>query len=124
MDSPFAGFVTDLIGRIDGPMRFRLYLQPAMAIAFALRDGWRDARQGRPPYGWALLTDAAHRRYLLKDGWKGVSRVFVLAYGLDLVYQFAVLRGFRPLQALAAATLLALVPYLLLRGPAARLARR
>jgi len=123
VDTAITGFVTDLIGRIDGPMRFRLVLQPAMAAAFAIRDGWRDARQGRPPYGWALLAEPSHRRELLRDGWKGVSRVFVLAYGLDLIYQFVILHGFRPLQALSTAFLLALVPYLLLRGPMNRLAR-
>lgn len=115
------GFITDLIGRIDGPMRFRLLLQPLMAIAFAIRDGRKDAREGRPRYGWALLTDAEHRRYLLQDGWKGVSRVFVLAYVLDLVYQYIVLQEWRPLQALSMAILLALVPYVLLRGPVNRL---
>lgn len=123
MDADLATFVTDLIGRVDGPMHFRIYLQPLMASAFALRDGRKDAREGRPPYGWALLSDPARRRWLLRDGWKGVSRVFVLAWALDLVYQLAVLGGPRPLQALATAILLAAIPYLLLRGPVNRLAR-
>lgn len=115
--------VTDMIGRIDGPMRFRIYLQPLIAVACAIQDGRRDARVGRPPYGWALLSDAEHRRYLLRDGWKGICRVFALAYGLDLIYQAAVLYGPRPLQALFTAILLALVPYVLVRGPVNRIIR-
>jgi hypothetical protein len=122
MEDFLTRFLTDLIGRIDGPMQFRLYLQPLMAIAFAFRDGRKDARAGRPAYGWALLTDAEHRRYLLQDGWRSISRVFVLAYALDIVYQFIVMRELRPLQALFTAILLALVPYVIVRGPVNRLA--
>ena len=59
-----------------------------MAIFFAIRDGRKDAREGRPAYGWALLTNSEHRRYLLKDGWKGFRNVFVIAAVLDVVYQF------------------------------------
>jgi hypothetical protein len=122
MDDTARTFITDLIGRIDGPMSFRVYLQPIMALVFAVRDGRRDVREGRAPYGWALLTDPEHRRFLVHDGWKGISKVFVIAYLLDLVYQFVVLHGFRLAQALFTAILLAIVPYVLLRGPAGRLA--
>jgi hypothetical protein len=122
---PFlADFVTDLIGRIDGPMRFRIYMQPLMASAFAVRDGIKDAREGRPPYLWALLTHSGQRSQLLRAGWKGVSRVFLLAWALDILYQLAVLGGIQAFQAITTAILLALVPYLVLRGPVNRLARR
>ena len=114
-------FITELIGRIDGPMYFRIYLQPLMAIIFAIRDGRKDAREGRPAYGWALLTNSEHRRYLLKDGWKGIRNVFVIAAVLDVVYQFVAIGSWRPLQGLATALLLAMIPYVLLRGPANRL---
>lgn len=121
MGDTSTNFITELIGRIDGPMYFRIYLQPLMAIIFAIRDGRKDAREGRPAYGWALLTNSEHRRYLLQDGWKGVRNVFIVAVVLDLVYQFVVIGGWRPLQALTAALLLAMIPYVLLRGPANRL---
>ena len=121
MDSIWSNFITELIGRIDGPMHFRIYLQPLMAIIFAIRDGRKDAREGRPAYGWALLTSSEHRRYLLHDGWKGFRNVFVIAVVLDVVYQFVAIGSWRPLQALATALLLAVIPYVLLRGPANRL---
>ncbi|WP_296490559.1 hypothetical protein [Rhodoferax sp.] len=121
MDSIWSNFITELIGRVDGPMHFRIYLQPLVAIFFAFRDGRKDAREGRPAYGWALLTNSEHRRYLLQDGWKGFRNVFLIALLLDLVYQYVAIGGFRPLQTLLTALLLAVVPYLLLRGPVNRL---
>jgi hypothetical protein len=114
---------TDFIERFDGPLHFRLFVQPLMAILFAVRDGSRDAREGRSAYGWALLTDSAQRRYLIESGWTGIAKVFVVALALDLVYEIMVWHGLKPLQALLTATLLAVLPYALLRGPINRLAR-
>ena len=113
-------FWTDFLARFDGPLHFRLFVQPLMAIVFAVRDGTRDAREGRRAYPWTLLTDSAQRRYLLESGWKGISKVFVLAVVLDVVYQLIVWREVKPLQALLTAAVLALIPYALLRGPVNR----
>jgi hypothetical protein len=124
MEELAARFFGDLVGRIDGPMSFRLLLQPVMAIVFAMRDGRRDAREGRAPYFWALFTEPSHRRELLRDGWHGVYRVFALALVLDLIYQYVVFRHFFPLQTLVVAFVLALVPYVLLRGPTNRFLAR
>jgi len=123
MGNFLSNFVTDFIGRFDGPLHFRLFVQPLMAILFAVRDGTRDARDGRSAYLWALLTDPAQRRYLLESGWKGIAKVFMLAFALDVVYQFIEWHGLKPLQALLTATVLAVIPYALLRGPINRLVR-
>jgi hypothetical protein len=123
MGSSLSHFWTDFIARFDGPMHFRLYMQPLMATLFALRDGKKDAREGRSAYLWSMLTDPEHRRYLLVSGWKGISKVFVLAFALDIVYQFMVWHGLKPVQALLTAAVLAVVPYVLLRGPANRVMR-
>jgi hypothetical protein len=112
----------DLLGRADGFMTFRLILQPVMATLLALRTGWKDARAGRAPFGWAVVSDPAHRRYLLRQGWQDVGRVFVLALVLDVIYQVLVLHWVYPGELLVVATLLALVPYLIVRGPANRIA--
>ena len=48
---------------------------------------------------------------------------FLLAIMLDCVYQLMTLQFIYPLELLFIATLLALVPYALLRGPFNRLAR-
>jgi hypothetical protein len=113
----------EILGRPEGPFAFRFYLQPLMALLFAVRDGIHDARAGRSAYLWSLLTES-RRRQLLREGWHSVGKVFVLAIVLDLLYQLVVLKGLRPLQTLLVAVALALVPYVLVRGPASRLFRR
>ena len=45
----------NLLERPSGPMTFRFILQPITAIV-AWRDGARDARTGRSPYLWTMLT--------------------------------------------------------------------
>ncbi len=111
------------MGRVTAPMSFRLVLQPAMAILFAVRDGLKDVREGRPPYFFSVFTDPSHRRYLLGEGFKAVARVLGFAVLMDAVYQFKVFRWVYPGEALLVALILAFVPYLLLRGPVNRIAR-
>ena len=113
-----------LAARVGGPMTFRLILQPLMAGLLALRAGVRDAREGRPAYFWAVLTNRAHRPDLLREGWRAVGRVFVLAIVMDVVYQWIVQRWVYPGETLIVAAVLAVVPYLLIRGPVNRLVRR
>jgi hypothetical protein len=123
MGNYFANYLSDFIARFDGPLHFRLIVQPLMAIVLAARDGTRDAREGRSAYLWTLLTDPAQRRYLLEDGWKGISRVFILAYVLDVVYQLIEFHRLKAFEALLTAFVLAVIPYVLLRGPINRLVR-
>ena len=123
MEEMFTRLWNDLIGRIGGPMSFRLLLQPTMALVFAIRDGLKDAREGRPAYFYSLFTEPESRRSLLREGFKAVSRVFAFAIVMDLIYRVTVLRWFYPLQALIVAIVLAFLPYILLRGPVTRIAR-
>ena len=116
--------LTGLSDRVGGPMTFRIILQPLMAGLLAVRAGLRDAREGRPPYFWTLLTDSTQRTALLRDGWRAVARVFVLAIVMDVIYQLIVRRWIYPGETLVVAIVLAVVPYLLLRGPINRLVRR
>ncbi len=90
---------------------------------FAVRDGRKDAREGRVPFFWALFTDPEHRREMLRSGWKSIGKVFIIAIALDFVFQYIVFEDFRPLGALVAGLILAVIPYLLLRGPVNRLMR-
>jgi hypothetical protein len=123
MSNLFATYVTNFIGRLDGPLHFRFFMQPLMAIVLAFRDGRRDARAGRTAYVWTFFHDPAQRRYLLIDGWKGISRVFILAVVLDVIYQLIEWRTLRPVGALLTAIILAVIPYVILRGPFNRLVR-
>ena len=118
-----SGLWQEIAARPDGPMAFRFYLQPAMSMIYAVISGRKDAREHRPPYFWAMFTDPAHRVELMRDGWKSVRDVFLLAIAMDLIYQIIVLKGLRPVQGLVISVVLAIVPYLLVRGPVNRLAR-
>lgn len=104
-------------------MAFRFYLQPAMAMLFAIRDGVHDAHAGEPAYFWSLFTDREHVRERLRNGWRAVRRVFFLALAMDIVYELVVLKALRPLEGLVIAFTLAVVPYVVLRGPVNRIAR-
>ena len=110
--------------RVGGPMTFRIILQPLMAALLAFRAGWKDAQRGRPPYFWTILTDPGQRADLLREGWKSVARVFVLAIVMDVIYQLIVLQWVYPLELILVAILLAVVPYLLIRGPVNRIVSR
>ena len=123
MDELLSRIFEDLAGRVSGPMPFRLTLQPAIAMFLAIKAGLQDAREGHPAYFWALVHDAAHRQQLLKDGWKSIAKVFTIAAVLDGVYQYLALRWFYPGEALLVACVLAVIPYLLVRGPVNLLAR-
>ena len=123
MDEIWTRIVEDMMGRVSGPMKFRLLLQPTMAAIFAIRAGLADAKNGKPPYFWSLVNDPAHRTEMLKDGWKSVGKIFVLAIVLDVVYQVIVARFVYPGEVIIVALVLAIVPYLLLRGFVTRIAR-
>ena len=114
----------NVIDRLGGPMTFRVILQPLMAAIFAIRAGMKDAKEGRPPYLWTILTDPSQRYSLLREGWSAIARVFILAIVMDVVYQWLYLHLIYPLELLTIAILLAVVPYLLMRGPVNRIARR
>jgi hypothetical protein len=125
LDHTLTRVAENLVARVTGPMKFRLLLQPAMATFFAIRDGLRDARECRPPYFWGLFTHKGERESMLKNGWKSVGKVFILAVVLDVVYQLIEHRWtVYPGEAILVAIILALVPYLLIRGPVNRIACR
>jgi hypothetical protein len=124
MEEILIRFWDNLIGRVRGPLTFRLMLQPLVASIFAIRAGMKDAREGRTPYLWAIFSNQAERRNLLREGWKDVGKVFIVAILIDFVYQIIAFRWFYPGEALVIAAILSLIPYILIRGPLSRVARR
>ena len=113
----------NIVTRPGGPMTFRFILQPAMAALAALHDGIKDARTARSPYFWTLLTSRTDRRDRLYEGLISTARIILLGLVMDAIYQVIVLKTFYPVESVIVALTLAFVPYLILRGPIARIAR-
>jgi hypothetical protein len=113
--------IEDLFARLDGPLHFRLVVQPSVAAIFGVIDGVKDAKLGKPAYFWAAVSNPGHRKELVTSGWKRVGKIFIIAVILDVIYQLRVNHWIYPGETLIVAILLAIVPYLLLRGPINRL---
>ena len=124
MENIWQRIIENLFGRLDGPLHFRFILQPLMAVIFAVIDGIKDAKNGKPAYFWAMIVNPEHRKELVKDGWKHVGKIFIIAIVLDIVYQIKVFHRIYPGEMLITAFFLAIVPYLLLRGPVNRIVRK
>jgi hypothetical protein len=104
-------------------LHLRLVIMPIVVTILAIRAGLRDAREERPVLMGEILTSPARRRRLVRSGLKDIGRIVIVAIVLDTVYQLIALRAFYVVQALIVAVACAIVPYVLLRGPIARLAR-
>lgn len=123
MDDIIQRIAGDLVDRIYGPMKFRLLLQPAMAIGFAIRDGIKDAEAGRDPYLFSLIFKAGQRKALWQEWWVAMRRVLLLAFVMDIIYQLIVLHWVYIGEALIVSAMLAFTPYALTRGPVCRFMR-
>ena len=118
-----ARFWRDIFDRPGGPMSFRFILQPTMATIAALHDGIADARSGRRPYLHTILTDPAARAGRTMEGLYAISRIILLGFAMDAIYQWRELGTFFPAEAVVITLILAVIPYVILRGPIARIAR-
>jgi len=114
----------DLVERPDGPMAFRCVLQPAMAVIAAVHDGLKDARGGNRPFVETVLRDPAKRAARIREGLNATARILLLGLVMDGIYQALVFHRFYPSEAVIVALLLALLPYVILRGLVTRAARR
>ena len=115
--------VEELLGRASGPLHFRLIMQPIVAALLAIKAGKRDADAGEPAFLWELFTRPEQRSRLVASAWKDIGKIFIVALVLDTAYQLIVVRSFHLVQTLIVGTVLAILPYALLRGPVARLMR-
>jgi hypothetical protein len=115
-------FWTNLVERPEGPLAMRFVLQPIVAALLAVRDGMKDARSGRSPYFWTVLSSPVERKARLREGFAATGKVMIIAIVLDAIYQYLALKAFFPGEAIVVAFVLAFLPYLLLRGPVARVA--
>ena len=130
MEDLLSRFWNDLVGRIDGPMKFRIFLQPLASIYFAYKAGKRDASSGEVPYFYGLLFAKGEKKALIKQGWKDVGKVFIMALVIDIIYQIVLIYKFGtqttiyPVETIVTSIMLSFVPYLLFRGLFNRLLRK
>ena len=106
----------------DGPGHFRFYLQPAMAIALAIRDGVHDAKLGRPPYLFWLVHDPGPLSDRLTAMVKHLAVPMALALSMSFIFQVIIQGRLYPLAAAVYAVALILTPYVVVRAVANRLA--
>lgn len=108
--------IEDLVGRNSGPFHFRLIVQPLMAAILAIRAGWADAWEGEPIFFWTLVREPKRTAAMLRNLWRIAGKVFLVAVVLDVIYQIVVFRWVYPVETLVVATVLALVPCMVVRG--------
>ena len=116
MEEMFTRAWNDLLARDSGPLHLRLFLQPLVATILAVRAGWADAWAGRPIFFWTLVREPAQARTVLRNLWRFAGKVFIVAVALDVVYQLLVLQWIYPVETLIVATMLALVPCMVVRA--------
>ena len=116
-------FLNDLAALVSSPGRFRFFVQPCMALFFAIRDGLADARHGAPPYFIHVLFDSDDRVKSLKTALRSAGKVFAFAIILDAMLQARILGQVHLLAAVAVGCLLVGLPYSLARGITNRISR-
>ena len=117
-------FFEEMIGRASGPLNFRLVIMPTVASFLGVRAGLRDTREGKSTFLWGIITMPSGRAAALRSARKDIGRVFITAVIMDTAYQIIALRTLQVFQVLVVAVACAIVPYVLVRGPVAFVARR
>lgn len=107
--------------RLEGPLKFRIILQPLMSLFFAIKAGIRDSKTGAEPFAENIIKNKPGRKAVFKEIWKDVGKVFILAIVLDIVFQIIVLKTVHPVGAIMTAIILAIIPYLIFRGITTRI---
>jgi hypothetical protein len=113
-----------LKARLNGPGKGRFVLQPLIAIALGIRDGIKDARQGKPPFIHRVLVKSERKLWVLKQGLKSIAVPFTLGIVLDMVLQWVILRTISLIEGLLVGSALVALPYAVSRALSNRIARR
>lgn len=109
-------FLDDLAARIAGPMSFRFFVQPLVAIMLGIRDGRLDAKAGTPPFIYNVLFRKEDYRSQLRNALHALLKPVIVGIVLDAIAQYLIFKHIRPLPALLVGTFIMGVPYSLSRG--------
>lgn len=122
MDEILGRVFSDLVARTTGPMWFRLILQPLVAIGFGVHAGLKNARAGSQQAAPHHALDKAYRATMLRQALHDVSKVALIGFVLDLVFQWLALRAVYPLEAVLVVIMIVVLPYQIVRTLVARVA--
>jgi len=117
-------FFQDILARLSGPGRLRFVVQPTVAILLGVRSGIKDAREGAPPFLWALAFHGERRRALLQSVFISIRDLVAIAILLDVISQFIIFHEVRPGAALLVGPVLITLPYVLARALTNRIVRK
>jgi hypothetical protein len=117
-------FFQDILARLSGPGRVRFVVQPTVAILLGVRSGIKDAREGVPPFLWALAFHGERRRALLRSAFISIRDLLAIAILLDVISQFLIFHEVRPGAALVVGPVLITMPYVVVRALSNRMVRR
>ncbi len=101
--------------RLSGPGSLRFILQPLMSVFFGIKDGITDAKLGNDPFLFSLFK-SSEKKSKLKEAFKSVGKVFIIAIILDIIFYYIISGTFAPLQSLLIGTILLIIPYSIARG--------
>jgi hypothetical protein len=110
------------VERSGGTMSLRFFIQPTISGFLGVRAGLKDAREGRPAFFWSLIKERGLRQKRIGQVSKDVRNVLILASILDITYQLIEFRAVYFLELVFTSLVLAVIPYLLIRGPINRIA--
>lgn len=110
------------IERSGGIISLRFLIQPAISAILGVRAGLNDAREGRPAFFWALVRERQLLKKRIGQISKDVRNVLILATVLDVIYQLIEFKAIYLLELVFTSLVLAVIPYLLIRGPVNRIA--
>lgn len=114
-------FLEDIVARLTGPMSFRFFLQPTVAIVLGIRDGIKDAKLGTPPFVYDVVFRREDRKAALKGALKRLTTPIIVGTLLDAIAQYLIFKQIRPLPALMVGAFVMGVPYSLARGVSNRI---
>ena len=117
-------FFQDILARLTGPGKLRFIVQPTVAILLGVRSGIKDAREGFPPFLWALAFHGKHRRKLLGSAFASIQDLVAIAIILEVISQFLIFHEVRPGAALLVGPVLITFPYVLARALSNRIMRK
>lgn len=100
--------------------RFRLILQPTLAVILGIRIGLADARAGHQPFLARLIRSRHERWSLVRESIGHAAVPLTLALVMDSVFQYLALGRIRVVGALIVGILLVWLPFSSARGLANR----